>query len=288
MDKITLYNHFHNGDMFFSRILINVLSEYYNFQFNHNLKSSLFTDVPSVDEVIGIPPFFPMHENPIFNLNSNSPKIINTWIGQYHNKYTKSINLGCSFENHFNLVSEICEKLDISPEFGPKFLPRINSDLIPNVSRLNKKINSLKNNFIKLILFCNGNVHSGQSSNFDFSKYIVNLSKNYPDFLFILTEPINYQSDNIITTNSLTNTSPDLVHIGHISKSCDVIVGRSSGPYCFSQIYENLEDTNKTFCAFCTHESEGIFYQESKCNYIWTNVYGDKNIIDNIEKSINF
>ena len=119
-----------------------------------------------------------------------------------------------------------------------------------------------------------------------FNNYIIEISKKLPNYLFILTEPINFYSENIITTNLITNTLPDLVHIGHISKYCDVIIGRSSGPYCFSQIYDNLEDENKVFCAFCHNKEEGIFYQDAKCKYIWTNDYSEMNIIDKLNKSI--
>lgn len=286
MDNIKLYNHFHNGDIFFSRILISLLYENFNIEFFHNLKSPLFLDLPKVKESNGIPIFFQMHENPIFTSDVNDVKVINTWIGQYFNKYTQIINQGCSFENHFKLASDICEKIGINANIDTKYLPRINSDLIPNVNKINNKIELLRSDFNKLVLFCNGNVHSGQASNFSFTNYIIDMSKKFPNYLFLITEPINFCSENIITTSSLTNTSPDLVHIGHISKFCDVIIGRASGPYCFSQIYENLENENKVFCAFCTYKEEGIFYQDAKSKYVWTNNYSEQNIIDNLVKSI--
>jgi hypothetical protein len=77
-------------------------------------------------------------------------KIINTWIGQYFNRYTQIINQGCSFENHFKLASDISNKIGFNPSIDAKFLPKINSELIPNVLEINKKIESFKNDFDRI------------------------------------------------------------------------------------------------------------------------------------------
>ena len=54
-NNITLYNHFHNGDIFYSRILVNILKNHYSITYYHNLKSPLFEDLPEVNEIVGIP-----------------------------------------------------------------------------------------------------------------------------------------------------------------------------------------------------------------------------------------
>lgn len=288
MDNITLYNHFHNGDIFFSRIMINLISDKFNIEFFHNLKSPLFLDLPDIKESNDIPIFFPMHENPIFSSNSSESKIVNNWIGQYGNKYTRIINNGCSFENHFKLASEVCNKIGFNPTIDSKYLPKINSELIPNVSLIDKKIKNYKNIFSKIILICNGNVHSGQSVNFDFTKFIYEVSNKFPEFLFLITQPINLNLDNVVNTSTMTNSIPDLVQIGHISKYCDVIIGRASGPYCFSQNYDNLIDENKVFCCFCSIEEESSLWQDAKSKIFWSNDYSESNIIDNMVKSITF
>lgn len=288
MNNVKIYNHFHNGDIFFSRIMTNLLSDKFNIEFFHNLKSPLFSDLPNITETTGIPIFFPVHENPIFTSNENDVELINNWIGQYQNRYIRIVNYGCSFENHFKLASEVCNKIGFNPTIDYKYLPKINSELVPNVLQINKKIEKFKINFDKLILICNGNVHSGQSSNFDFTNFIVEVSNKFPKFLFLITQQINVKLDNVIDTNSITNTIPDLIQIGHISKYCDVIIGRASGPYCFSQNYDNLIDDNKVFCCFCSIKEESYLWQDAKSKVFWSNDYSESNILDNMIKSITF
>ena len=268
--------------------MTNLLSDKFNIEFFHNLKSPLFSDLPNITETTGIPIFFPVHENPIFTSNENDVELINNWIGQYQNRYIRIVNYGCSFENHFKLASEVCNKIGFNPTIDYKYLPKINSELVPNVLQINKKIEKFKINFDKLILICNGNVHSGQSSNFDFTNFIVEVSNKFPKFLFLITQQINVKLDNVIDTNSITNTIPDLIQIGHISKYCDVIIGRASGPYCFSQNYDNLIDDNKVFCCFCSIKEESYLWQDAKSKVFWSNDYSESNILDNMIKSITF
>ena len=57
-DSITLYNHFHNGDIFFSRPIINLLKNHFNIDFYHNQNIPLFLDIPEINEFKGIPQNF--------------------------------------------------------------------------------------------------------------------------------------------------------------------------------------------------------------------------------------
>jgi hypothetical protein len=210
-------------------------------------------------------------------------KIINTWVGQQGSKYLISPNPGCNFDNYFGLVKEILVHLNLPIREKWEHLPTINFINIPNYGSIKEQILDLKNNYKKIVLICNGDVHSGQSDNFNMNQLIMKLSEDSPDRLFLITQNITHNSSNITYINNITNILPDLLQIGFISTYCDIIVGRASGPHCFTHIKENLMDETKTFISFTNNHTEGKWFLESKSKQIWTNVYN----IDNAYNLIN-
>jgi hypothetical protein len=65
-----------------------------------------------------------------------------------------------------------------------------------------------------------------------------------------------------------------------------VIVGRSSGPHCFTHIKENLLDEKKVYISFTNNKNEGIWYNESIAKQVWTNNYDLNNIYNTINNEI--
>lgn len=280
---IKLYNHFHNGDIFFSRILIKLLIKNFNIEFYHNMKSPLLPDIENLKESTGIPKNFPL-QNSILEQD-----VVNTWIGQKNMFFLRKVNVnqGCSFENYMTLCKEITDHYGIKINNHEDILPEINYDVLPNIEKLKKTINELKINFKKIILISNGNVNSGQSSNFDFSKIILKLSQDNPNKLFLTTKDTDITNQpNIIHTSKLTNVEPDLLYISYISTKSDIIIGRASGPYCFSQVKENILNPNKTFIAFSHSYDEAKYFGLQKSKFIWSNNFSEDNIINTIKKNL--
>jgi hypothetical protein len=146
----------------------------------------------------------------------------------------------------------------------------------------------LKLKYDLIILVCDGNVNSGQSHNFSFTPIVENLSENNPNCLFLSTNQLYHNKSNIISTHpQITELLPDLLQISLISTYCDIIVGRASGPYCFSQTKENFNDDKKTFISFSNTESEGIFYYEGKNKNLWSNNFDYNNVTTTIQNEIN-
>ena len=80
----------------------------------------------------------------------------------------------------------------------------------------------------------------------DINHLIEKLSDNYPHIDFILTEKSNIVKNNVLHTSDIIMTSGcDLNEISYLSTKCDIIVGRASGPYCFTHVKENMLNTNK-------------------------------------------
>jgi hypothetical protein len=283
--NIILYNHFHNGDIFYSRILVNILLKYFNITYYHNLKSPLFEDLPEISEIVGIPSEFSIHGT---NLHGG---ILNTWIGQNNMHYVTHQPIpGCSFNNHFKLVSDICNfyGIDVSDNLN-SYLPVVNESNINDSSLMIEKIQNILNKYKLVILVCDGNVNSGQSHNFNFVPMITEIANNNPDCLFLSTNQTYIGVGNVITIYpEITKKLPDLLNISVLSKYCNIIIGRASGPVCFTHTKDNFNDSNKTFISFSFNESEGIFYYEGINKNVWTNnmEYGNMKTI--IQNEINF
>lgn len=280
-NNITLYNHFHNGDIFFSRSIINFLKNYFNITFYHNQNVPLFLDIPEINEIKGIPQTLNYTDHFTKTIHTG---IINTWIGQ--GSYINRINSGCSFENHMELTKEICNYFNITIPNYDDCLPEVNFEKLPNYASIEKIMLEYKQQFKKIVLISNGDVNSGQCSNFDFFPIIKNLSITYPDILFMTTKSVDEITENLINVERITNTYPDLLYISQISLYCDVIVGRASGPYCFTQLKNNLLDSNKTYISFNNDINEGRFYSKLKSRFIWSDNYEQEHIIKTIKNNL--
>ena len=281
-EDINIYNHFHNGDIFYARVLINGLIEKYNVNFYHNLNTPLLSDMDGVTEISGVPNHFDIQTSDIQNKN------VNSWIGQQNMKFVNTHIPGCSFENYFNLVKIILNNynLDINTD-EHHYLPVVNYEKILNYESILTRMNEIKSKYNKLILISNGDVNSEQAKNVDLSETINALSNTNSSSLFLTTKPINHNQPNIIDTSSLTNTTPDLLQISLISTFCNIIVGRSSGPYCFTHTKENLLNPNKTYISFSNNRNEGVWYKNSKAKQLWSSDFNLNNIFTIINNEIN-
>jgi hypothetical protein len=281
---IVLYNHCHNGDIFYSRILVNILIKHFNVTYYHRLRRPLFKDLTEVNEVIGIP-----KECEMDNTNLES-YIVNTWIGQKGYIYINNqVIPGCSFNNHFKLVKDICDFYKISLTNNLEdYLPTIIYEKLPQHNKIIEQLNFLKSKYKLIILVCDGEVQSSQSYNFNFLPIIELLSINNTDCLFLSTNQLYPNNNNVINTHSqITEELPDLLEISLISNYCDIIIGRASGPFCFTHTKNNFNSPNKTFISFTHHESEGVFYSEGDNKSVWSNNFNYDNIIEIIQKEIN-
>ena len=77
-----------------------------------------------------------------------------------------------------------------------------------------------------------------------------------------------------------------MLEISYISTFCDVIIGRASGPHCFTHTKENLLNTKKTFISICNNKNEGIWFDESEAKQVWTNNYDFDNVFNIINYEI--
>lgn len=278
--KLKLYNHFHNGDIFYSRVLVEMLKDHFDLEYYHNQRVPLFKDIPEIKEYSEVNFSFPMKTTRI------PDGIINTWIGHNFHIHGHKANLGCTYENYLILSKNVVSELGLQIT-DREYLPKIYVNNLPDYDRIDLIMKEHKKNFKKIVLISDGPTLSGQALLFDFTEHIKNISDKYPNYLFFVTQGKMFENENIIDTSTITQKIPDLLEIGLISQYCDVIIGRASGPYCFAQNEFNLMDPEKTFLCFCNTFTEGKYYQNMKSRFLWSPTNNGEIIYDMIEKSLN-
>jgi hypothetical protein len=306
MKNICFFCHFHNGDIFHVKSFIKDITskidtEYYiahpnseiitcdmDLQYiNIPLSWSKFTEQYQENRKL-----YEDHVNLLLGkehtkfIETDDCFYINTWIGGYfgnENEY----NGECSLRGFYRMFSKIYEKLNevfnTNLELGQlnDYLPFVDYSKI-DCSEVDK---FLENNNNQKILICNGPACSGQTTyNGNMSEIIVPLAEQNEDKTFICTQKFDTELNNIKFSNDIINSnSCDLNEISYLSKFCYLIVGRNSGPFCFSTTYENLNNKDKTFLAFGTRATDCLAY-EMDINSSF--VFEYFNSVDDLYKSI--
>jgi hypothetical protein len=276
-ETIVLYNHYNYGDIHLSRMVIKGLSEKFKIKFYHKLNHGLFEDIPEVEE-------HSLDNLKNFNLSRSdlNNKIVNTWIGQHGFIYLNSSKCkGCCMVTYSLFLRDVFNFYKIPMKDTEYYLPSINYEKLSDFESISSLFKNTVKGYEKVIFISNGDVQSKQSLNFDFAPIIRNLSSRFPNYIFLITNDIDNKSSNVIYTGNITNRKQDLLYLSYFSTLSNVIIGRSSGPYTFSLVKENLLDENKTLIGFTNIEAESYFYENKKCKFLWSNNY-DINNIENI------
>ena len=263
---IYFYNTFHIGDVHYSREFVKdmmVKLEDLDYCYLHNNNSLLLKDIDNLSHDNAFVTFnnwqlktkYPFSYNGDV-LNVNEDTYINTWIGQGNMKYIK--NKGCNLYTNYDMFGDIYNKLGI--EYGDI------EDYNPSINFSNLEISDIIKDDGKVkILLCNNMPRTLSFNSIDLTDVAKKLSEEFSDVLFILSNDTDLNRDNVVHLSNLTNVNFDLNELGKISTYCDIIVGKPSGPFCFTHIKDNLEDENKIFIT-CSEEYNNnlIWYKDSK------------------------
>jgi hypothetical protein len=225
---------------------------------------------------INIIDFEPIHvESELYKIEGNN-LYINTWIGCYLGMYKKEII--CDLKNLHDMFIIIYEKLNINIESIEYYIPMIDFNKVEK-NHIDKFVFNTK----KKILISNGNVRSNQASNINLKPLILELSK-YKDYIFILTDDSDrLLVDNIFYTNDIIKSDDcDLLEISYLSTKCDIIIGRSSGPYTYCMVKENFYNVDKLFIGISYNERESIWFSDVLCKQYF--IKDDRNINEWINK----
>ncbi len=284
IENLVFYNHWQNGDIHVSRefvkFFINSIPAKNYIYLNHK-SPELLKDIPQLRvENIGLD--YLDNDSPfMWNLHTRT-LCLNTWYGV---SPVFKDTASCTIDTLYHLFNSHLSKVfntTINPLKLIEFIPTVNYSYF-KIENIENYVNTNQN---KKILICNGNVISKQSRNFSFNSIVDKIAIDYPSVDFIMTEKFICNRSNILFTDDLIDKQGcDLNEISYLSLHCDSIIGRSSGPYIYSMVKENLLHPEKTFVCFSDDESIAWWSDDRslfKCKTIWSNDYSENNIVNKI------
>jgi len=303
MKKISFFNYGHNGDLHTSKEFIrqikNTLTDFEFTYYHDNHNRAL------VDLGISCSKNIPYKKNIRF-IEDNNHLIINTWNGIYSEHFhpnnppyfyfggTNYLSLKDMWEFIFNKINDffgtnlkIKSPEDYFPIIDFKFFNLENIDLF------------LKTHRQKKILVCNGPVRSKQSFSSPMIEEIQYLALAHPNYLFICTHRFDSNNKNIMFTDDIIKDTSgcDLNEISYLSRFCDVIIGKNSGPFVFCMTKENFLNKDKIIISFNRGSHDPNYDANSgvdslhwglsiPARYVFENNFDTNNIIDTIQKNI--
>lgn len=251
--KILFYNKWHNGDVHMSRPyvvdLMKLLGDC-DYYYHHKNDKKLLADIEQLQTVSE------MIEADI---------AIDTWIGQYHYQgmdipemaTNKSVFLGCNFPHYYAVMSQVYDDLGLGRAI------KAIDHYIPSIDYEKFYIQNIDTFFAShagpSVLISNNPIMSGQAPAVDFDVIVSHLAEAFPLVCFILTNPgsVKVEKNNVFYCNEIVNSPTkinDLNEISYISTHCNIVVGRSSGPYSFSIANKNIRE--KTFVCICNFQKD--------------------------------
>ena len=258
---ILFHNELHNGDIHMSRpYIVDMMqilgdNDYYYY---HRNNPKILSDIENLKTISDL------------NLLPISPYLkISTWIGQFSwddkGNYCSPFN-GCNFPSYYDVMKKIYKTLNISNEIKPI------SHYVPTINYNQYSIENIKNYFNRNtqrnILICNNKVSSGQAPNNPMNSMIMQLACNFSNMNFIISNKNDLEEilkkDNIIYAKDIIGDDSidfDMNEISYIGSQCDVIIGRSSGPYVFSITKETVH--TKQFICFCNSIMDAWIFENS-------------------------
>lgn len=309
MKTINFFNCFHNGDMFVSKEFIRqIVAELPEFNFGYYHLNHFKTTKDLEIKHLGPAPF---RENLKF-VEDGETLNVNTWIGAYQKIHTSEpphfwnggINYICLYDTWSYIFERINSYFGVNlkiKESPNDYIPTINYSLF-DLTGCNTFLTERKD--IKKILFSNGRAMSGQSFNEDMSSIIMYFASKYPQHDFICTKKFKTELNNIFFTDDIFSNvdeideikapwndreiqNCDLNEISYLSRSCDVIIGKNSGPFIYCMTKENFLTPNKCIISFNRDMEDSLGYGvDLECEYVFSNTFEYQSVMNIIEESL--
>lgn len=264
---IVFYNPYHNGDLFHSKAFVqDIMSQIQTeFHYAHNKDKKVLGDID-----IGYAKCSLDHKTKFYD--TDSYLVVNTWVGSYDDVIKPfQCNLMYNYKMYEKIYNKLSEVFGVNMQLKPitEYISSIDYSKF-DCTKIDKFISDHQD--AKKILFSNGPGLSSQCTyNGNFSEIIEELASNHKDVIFVATQRFNTHQSNVYFTDDIIQTQGcDLNEIGYLSKFCDAIIGRCSGPFCFTNNKENVMNNTKTFICLTDHLTECFLYGiDLKSNYIF-------------------
>ena len=235
MKTIIFYNTFHNGDIHVSREFIKDIMNKIEttFYYYHNGGPRLLFDIDIQYKTFSEGKY-EFTNLKIINEDNNNI-LINTWYNVNFDGFKK---YGCTLKTLYENFKIVYDYLKIKIEPIEYYIPSYNFSKF-HIQHIDTFINQNKEK--KKIYISNGIVQSGQSDNFSMDEIIDNLSQQFPEHIFLISNPSTIIKNNVIQTEQVIQLDDsDLCENAYLMTVCDVIIGKCSGTFSFGLIKDNL------------------------------------------------
>lgn len=291
-NPIIFYNHYHNGDLFNSKAFVSEIMEQMPIQFfyAHGKSDKILKDLGLTQ--IKLEQIFPLtpDDRRYRMIAADNVLLVNTWIGAYFEPEGE-----CTLRFSYNMYKRIYEGINSIygtnlqlKEDMTEYFPSVDFTVL-DLDKTNEFLTRVGS--VRKVLFSNGPALSGQCVyNGDMKELIEKIADEHSDICFIATHKFETNRPNIHFTQDIIGTTDcDLNEISYISNHCEVIVGRSSGPFSFSCTkYNMMNSVFKTFVCFGDRITDCFQYgTETKAGFVFEKFTTLENLYNTIKKEIN-
>lgn len=291
-NTIKFYNHFHNGDIFVSRgFITDIIKKLPDFNFEYHHKNAKKT----TDDFITYGEKLNGYNSLVRFVPGENELAINTWIGAYNDYWNKEpphfweggINYVVLHRMWKYIVSVINDHFKTDIELSDcieSYIPEIDYGLA-QLEPIKQHLSGREGQ--KRILFSNGVPMSGQSFIDDMGAFINQFAQENPDVQFYVTKRIFTDRPNILCTDDFNINGSDLIEISYLSKYCDLVVGKNSGPFIYCLTRENMMDPTKKFLSFNHVRHDSLDWGVNiKCDFAMSETISAMEIFELIENKI--
>jgi len=266
--NVVFFNHFHNGDIHFSRRFVKYFADLftkrgYGCYYYHRNNPALLADIPNVKHTTSCP----LTSERILSQTIGNNIFLSTWYGANFNFIGQ---YGITFNCLYHIFEDHARKY-LLPEDVAKFLSEDKTMFYPEVDYSAFNLQSINQWLLresrKKVLVSNGNTLSGQASNVNMDPVLDTLAATFPQVLFIPTNTTHVVRNNVISSADIVGkVGLDLNETSYLSTFCDLIVGRCSGAYSFAMTHHNMFERNAIFVAFTNlgNNGDGALWYDKK------------------------
>lgn len=284
---IIFFNGHQNGDIANSRgcveYITNQLGDRFTYHFLQRKPIGAVVFPPNVNVSYppqGFPDIHRAHEENLVYFSIENALCLNMWQGccKYFISHNAVNGYGITQESLRQQLNECIDAIKTRTGHAIPY-PSTSLEALParTTNPHNKEladvfINSVKTKHTAVVLIANGHVESSQTPEFSFGDYLQNLMEERPDVGFIYTaKNFNTHNSNCYFIDDHV-PFPNLSAIDYISKDCNVIVSRMSGPGIITMNRDNYLDSSKTLISFTLSPSiafEGLQTEDNINNQKW-------------------
>jgi hypothetical protein len=293
LENLVFFNWYGNGDLFNSREFVKELMERIpaeNYMYRHPKHPNVFQDIPELghDKI---------NEHCLngkgFNKVGNN-LYINTWIGR-DSSYVLP-GLGCTIKMNVKMYNDILRSAGIDVQLERPlvdYIPEVNFSKLPRMRKV-QGFADIALRYQSTVLWVTSTAQSAQADNFSFWPAIEIITDEFPDYCFVVTDEIPQElyenRGNIYYTGDIIGTDDgfDLNDISNLSTMMEIIIGRPTGPFTFSQVKDNMMSETTALLGFSYHPNVLCFAQsfETPIKKYWTGDTETEKVIKHVRSVI--